>query len=236
MNLLRTFERRLRDRIEGLFSIGAAGVQPVELGEWLTEEMDEQRMVGKEKVYAPAEFTVYLGPDDTKSLGPYLDTLAKELSQLLYEHSTERGYSIAHVPQVRFARRDALPEGEVDIETRLAEPGETSGTTKVFSAEELADMKAATAPAYLEAKDGTRFDLVGDVMQAGRLATNPIAIDDINVSRTHCVFEKVDGRWRVRDLASTNGVRVNGHKVTEQVLEDGDLVSLGTTVLTFYAG
>lgn len=236
MNLLRSFEKRLRDRIEGLFSIGSAGVQPVELGEWLTEEMDEQRMVGKEKVYAPAEFTVYLGPDDTKSLAPYLDTLEKELSQLLYEHAAERGYSIAHVPQVRFARREALPEGEVDIETRLAEPGQTSGTTKVFSAEELADMKAATAPAYLEAKDGSRFELTSEAMQAGRLATNPIFVDDINVSRTHCVFEKIDGHWRIRDLASTNGTRVNGHKVTEQVLADGDLVSLGTTMLTFYAG
>lgn len=236
MSVLRSFEKRLRDRIEGLFARGAAGVQPVELGEWLAEEMDERRMVGREKVYAPAEFTVYLGPEDADSLAPYLDTLSGELSQLLFDHARERGYSVAHMPQVRFARRDGLPEGEVDIETRLAEPGRTSGTTQVFSPEELAELRRAAFAAYIELPDGTTRQLGGERLIIGRLNSSDIVLDDANVSRSNSALECVDGRWLIRDLESTNGTRVNGKHVAERLLEDGDLIAVGATELTFRVG
>lgn len=236
MSVLRSFERRLRDRIEGLFARGPAGVQPVELGEWLTEEMDEQRMVGREKVYAPAEFTVYLGPDDTKGLAPYLDTLAGELSQLLFEHARERNYSVAHVPQVRFAQRESLPEGEVDIETRLAEPAESSGTTQVFSPEQLAELRKAATVAAVELPDGTVRPLTGERLVIGRLATSDIVLDDANVSRTNSELAYADGGWIIKDLGSTNGTRVNGEHVQERALADGDRIEVGATALTFRVG
>lgn len=236
MSILRAFEKRLRDRIEGLFARGSAGVQPVELGEWLTEEMDENRMVGREKIYAPAEFTVYLGAEDARNLAPYLDALERELSQLLFEHARERSYSVAHMPQVRFAQRDALPEGEVDIETRLAEPSESSGTTRVFTPEDLANLRRAAATAHIELPDGRRRELHGDRLVIGRLPSSNIVLDDINVSRTNSALEFVDGTWRIKDLGSTNGTKVNGRLVEDHALADGDAITLGVTTLIFRAG
>jgi hypothetical protein len=238
MNLLKDLERRLKGRIEGAFSRGASGIQPVELAEWLGDEMDERRMVGRDKVYAPAEFTVYLGEADADRLAPYLETLAKEFGDYLFEHGRERSYTLAHFPQVRFARREALPEGEVDIETRLAEPGESSGTTQVFSAEQLADLKAQAETAFLEMPDGSRAELARDRMRIGRTPANDLVLDDVNVSRHHAEIDHLPEGWFVRDLGSTNGTKINGVNVSPaepkgKPLADGDILILGATVLTF---
>ena len=44
------------------------------------------------------------------------------------------------------------------------------------------------------------------------------------VSKTHALFVRIGDRYAVRDLQSTNGTFVNGQRVVEQVLEDGDII------------
>ena len=48
-----------------------------------------------------------------------------------------------------------------------------------------------------------------------------------DVSRRHCRLVFVDGGWQVIDLNSLNGIKVNGEKVLEAPLEQGDLLSIG---------
>jgi pSer/pThr/pTyr-binding forkhead associated (FHA) protein len=48
-----------------------------------------------------------------------------------------------------------------------------------------------------------------------------------NVSGLHCELFFQDGYWIIRDLNSTNGVKVNGVKVLETVLHPGDTISIG---------
>lgn len=48
------------------------------------------------------------------------------------------------------------------------------------------------------------------------------------VSRQHCVFLLTEDSLRLRDLGSTNGTFVNGHRITgEVVLKHGDTVQIG---------
>jgi pSer/pThr/pTyr-binding forkhead associated (FHA) protein len=42
----------------------------------------------------------------------------------------------------------------------------------------------------------------------------------------HCALAFADGYWRIRDLNSTNGVKVNDVRVTEAVLYPGDRISI----------
>jgi pSer/pThr/pTyr-binding forkhead associated (FHA) protein len=67
----------------------------------------------------------------------------------------------------------------------------------------------------------------------GRTADNNIQIDAPNVSRHHAVLLASDEHCRVEDLDSTNGVLVNGHRVTRQTLQDGDTVTIGKTEFRF---
>ncbi|MFZ1009752.1 MAG: sigma 54-interacting transcriptional regulator [Candidatus Sulfotelmatobacter sp.] len=56
----------------------------------------------------------------------------------------------------------------------------------------------------------------------GREASNGIAVTDPSVSRKHCRLSCQDGRYRVQDLGSRNGTRVNGTLIHEEWLQHGD--------------
>ena len=61
-------------------------------------------------------------------------------------------------------------------------------------------------------------------------------LDDPTVSRRHAQLSQIDKGWTVKDLRSENGTYVNGEKVTEKALADGDRVHFGTVRLIFRAG
>ncbi|RMH24838.1 MAG: FHA domain-containing protein, partial [Planctomycetota bacterium] len=61
----------------------------------------------------------------------------------------------------------------------------------------------------------------------GRHPDNDIPIRDDLASRFHCVIEPCDGGFRVRDLGSRNGTKVNEERVEVAVLKPGDVVAVG---------
>jgi pSer/pThr/pTyr-binding forkhead associated (FHA) protein len=58
-----------------------------------------------------------------------------------------------------------------------------------------------------------------------------VALADAHASRRHARLEVRGGVFVLTDLGSTNGTRVNGHRVREVVLGVGDRIELGQTVL-----
>ncbi len=61
----------------------------------------------------------------------------------------------------------------------------------------------------------------------GRTPDNDIAIDTNFISRHHAVVLVSSRHTIIEDLKSTNGIRVNGRRVSRQLLHDGDLVTIG---------
>ena len=82
---------------------------------------------------------------------------------------------------------------------------------------------------------GQVFHLESDQATLGRDGANAIAIADPSLSRKHCIVSRVADGWTVRDLDSFNGTLVNGQRISEQVLADGDRITLGDTQLLFRA-
>lgn len=86
--------------------------------------------------------------------------------------------------------------------------------------------------AYLQIKEGEgegrRVDLPdsGDIV-LGRLASCNVELDHPSVSGRHCTLSKDGARYRIKDLGSTNGTRVNGEVVAESAVHRGDAISLG---------
>jgi DNA-binding NtrC family response regulator len=80
---------------------------------------------------------------------------------------------------------------------------------------------------------GREYVIDRDVFSIGSDAHNHLAVDDSTVSRRHCEIRLVEGGYRIRDLGSTNGTRVQGIKVTEAFLEPGTEFQLGRTRLVF---
>ena len=61
----------------------------------------------------------------------------------------------------------------------------------------------------------------------GRTSDNDIAIDTNFISRHHAVVLVSSRHTIIEDLKSTNGIRVNGRRISRQLLHDGDLVTIG---------
>ena len=60
-----------------------------------------------------------------------------------------------------------------------------------------------------------------------------IDLPDPHLSVDHVAIERALGGWTVRDLGSKNGVIVNGERVAQRVLDDGDWIEVGETFLRF---
>ncbi|MCK5551551.1 MAG: FHA domain-containing protein [Deltaproteobacteria bacterium] len=78
---------------------------------------------------------------------------------------------------------------------------------------------------------GKQYHLGRERMLIGRLGRSDILIDDSSVSREHAIIERRDGRFVLEDLKSTNGTFVNGEFVDVYVLNHGDKIRIGNTVL-----
>lgn len=69
----------------------------------------------------------------------------------------------------------------------------------------------------------------GEKLVVGRIRSADFAIIDPRMSREHFVLVSEDGRWLVRDLASSNGTLVNEQKGEEWMIQDGDVITAGDT-------
>jgi signal transduction histidine kinase len=83
------------------------------------------------------------------------------------------------------------------------------------------------------AEQGVRFELGARPVSMGRGVHNEIRLHDTEVSRVHASIQCDNGTYALVDRNSSNGTFVNGKPATSRVLEDGDQIQLGRTVLLF---
>ena len=67
----------------------------------------------------------------------------------------------------------------------------------------------------------------------GRLGDNTVVLSDELASRHHCIIEPWQGGFRLRDLGSRNGTKLNENRIKTEALDNGDVVKIGTTELRF---
>lgn len=67
----------------------------------------------------------------------------------------------------------------------------------------------------------------------GREATCDLFLDDPTVSKHHADLRRTDDGWLLTDVGSRNGTRVNGWRIQDAVLRDGDVVRMGNVSVLF---
>ncbi|RME29086.1 MAG: FHA domain-containing protein, partial [Deltaproteobacteria bacterium] len=93
--------------------------------------------------------------------------------------------------------------------------------------------------AWLEWRSPTgsgRLVLRGSRVTIGRLEDCKLILEDGQVSRHHATLFLRGGRWHLRDEGSANGTRLNGERIQSCVLNDGDVIRMGTSTLFFHQG
>jgi pSer/pThr/pTyr-binding forkhead associated (FHA) protein len=73
---------------------------------------------------------------------------------------------------------------------------------------------------------GDPIPLIRDTLVVGRRDSCDICLHYPNVSSRHCELTFTDGYWYIRDLNSTNGIKVNGMRVQRKLLHPNDEISI----------
>jgi hypothetical protein len=256
MSVLRNLESKIAGLVEGTFSRAfKSEVRPVEIARKLAREMEDHKSVSLSRVYVPNEYRVFLSPRDRSRFAEYEEALRTELVGYLLEHARREHLVLTSRPVVEFETDDRLRLGEFGIQTRVVTPpqdqadpdrddggeafSEASGRTMVYStagrvAEPLEERARSRQQTALLLMGGRRLVIGPGGATMGRSRQCDVTVDDANVSRQHAEVRPRGGSWVLSDLGSTNGSRLNGHRVEgSEVLKPGDEIELGTTVLRF---
>jgi hypothetical protein len=246
VSVLRNLEAKLEGLVEGAFSRAfRSQVQPVELARKLAKEMEDAKSVSLSRTYVPNQFWVYLSPDDRAQFESYEDGLTKELSDYLLEHARGRGLALLTRPTVEFETDDRLSLGEFGIQAKLVKPADAGeeaeavegdfGHTMVYSTTTGARRvePARHGGRVLLVSEDKRTVISGEQFVIGRSRECDLVLDDPNVSRRHAEIRREDGAWAIRDLGSTNGIKLNGRRSQGGPLSPGDEITLGVSRLTF---
>lgn len=251
MSLLRDFEKRLEKVFEGLFAKGfKTGIQPVEIAKNLAKHMDSHKTISVNQVYAPNQFTIFLNLEDLERIKPFKSAFISELQEFLVSHAQKEGYTLLSLPQIEMFAGENLSLGQMALEAATAAleetpapPAEAGSAAQPQTTAPAASPGQPLAPAppaqtqplaYLVSSDGaTTFPIAKPAVVIGRLKSNEIVLDSSSVSRVHATIIQGQDGFVLKDLESTNGTFLNGKKISEQLLKDGDRVTVGTAVLIF---
>jgi pSer/pThr/pTyr-binding forkhead associated (FHA) protein len=83
------------------------------------------------------------------------------------------------------------------------------------------------------AQKGSRFLITAEGASIGRSSDSAIFLDDVTVSRTHALIEKVGKKFVLKDAGSLNGTYMNNVSVTEHELVSGEEFQIGKFHLLF---
>jgi hypothetical protein len=224
---LQNFERRLEQAISGAFAKAfRSAVQPVEIAAALQRECDNNaQIMSRDRRMVPNRFHVELSDTDLQRLSAYDAAMASELSDQLKDHADNQGYVFPGPISIDFEAAEDLTTGRFRIRSEAQAQVRSNAThTQVTRAKALVEV------------NGTQHPLHPPAMVVGRGTEADIRINDPGVSRRHIEFQ-VAGQGggldvRVRDLGSTNGMLVDGHRISSTSLHDGSEVKIGNTTMT----
>jgi hypothetical protein len=224
---LQRLENKLEQMISGAFARAfRSAVQPVEIAAALQRECDNNaQILSRERRLVPNDFHVELSRTDLDRLSSYDAALAEDMAGQLRTHADQQGYVFPGPVTISFDAAEDLTTGRFRIRSR-AQAKITSDATAT---------QVGRARAFIEV-NGTRHPLQQPGLVVGRGTEADLRINDPGVSRRHIQFLISPGsgatpQIEVHDLGSTNGMLVDGHRITSTRLRDGSEVRIGSTTM-----
>lgn len=210
---LQEFEARLGRLMDGALARPfKKNLQPVEIARKLTREMDLSRRVSSRTLLSPNRFSVHVSTNDAGRFMSFADALSRELVVAAKEHAQTEGYVFVGPVNVEIFEDPELRAGDCDVEG---------------SFDETASKGIVVAP------DGRRAVVEDREVVIGRVPGCDLVVNDTNVSRRHAAIQRSGQQFVVTDLGSTNGTSLNGKRIAQSILQPGDVLTVGTTSLTF---
>lgn len=221
-------EARLEHFVEGLFAgrIKAETVMPA-----VARAFDEHvRFDTAGNRIIPTRFIVSLHPDDYALLINENPEAGEQVKKFLLSLAEQSDARVSQPIKVSFASVENQTRGSVLVDATW--PSDKSSQTRPMESIPLPETDAPTGAQLL--REGKKvMELDRHIINIGRRLDNNLVLDDSRVSRLHCQIRLRHGKYVVYDLNSSSGTFVNGVKVVEQVLQSGDVLSIGSVQLIY---
>jgi hypothetical protein len=209
-------------------------LQPIQVLRRIERAMEGGRGAEGQRDLVPDAFRVRLHPQDLAAL-PAPEETAAELASGALTFARSHRYALRGRPSVTLQPDPTLRLGEVDVDPAVSPAAAVNvGDELAESGTRVFEVPVVDAPdAVIEVREpgrsARRVILSGAPMRIGRAPECELVLKDSRVSRRHARLQARGGVLVLTDLGSTNGTRVNGHRVTEVVLGAGDRIQVGET-------
>lgn len=245
--MIRKVEFFLENHIEGFFNKKfSSDLTVAELEKRLEKEMTLKKKKRRSKWYAPNYYAFYLAESD------YCRMCSKELHDRLYVHLIRAAilhkFLIEGKVSVHILKDATLKKGcfRAVAESRVQDAADESeeqadaaecNSTIVFQKPDAPRVAAAhkiSAVSVVEGEDeGARLDIGEKRVHIGRRVCNEFYLSDRSASRLHAYIAFERCRHVLYDADSLNGTYVNGNRIDSQILDDGDRIKIGKSVLLY---
>ena len=209
-----------------------SAIRPLNLGRELLGLIDS---MDKSSPLNP-DFVVNLNATDYEAFADIEKHLLRELAEAATQFAERNDLRHQAPISVILKVDDAIKVGSFSITNEIERElmADAGVVAKVSDVAEPINSSPRLVDAALVLLNGERITLDTDSLKIGRQASCRIVFNDSNVSREHAQLRRsVDG-WKLLDLGSTNGTKINGVKITEeQLLVNGDELGFGTSSAKF---
>ena len=209
-----------------------SAIRPLNLGRELLGLIDS---MDKSSPINP-DFVVNLNATDYEAFADIEKHLLRELAEAATQFAERNDLRHQAPISVILKVDNAIKVGSFSITNEIEREimTDAGAVAKVSDVAEPMNSSPRLVEAALVLQSGERITLDTDSLKIGRQASCRIVFNDSNVSREHAQLRRsVDG-WKLLDLGSTNGTKINGVKITEeQLLVNGDELGFGTSSAKF---
>ena len=205
--VLKSVENRLERIFERTFSRPfKSALQPIEIGTRIVREVDLSRRLSSQGPISANQIRVWLGPIDAARFDGFQKALVTELEETVRQHAVSEGYSFVGPVKLEIFIDDDLKAGDLEVKTEF--------------------LGGESQPRLL-VSDGRTFAVGEHALVIGRSPDVDFVINDSNVSRRHAELWRTSEGVAIRDLQSTNGTYVNGHRISAVSLSPRDDITIG---------
>lgn len=226
MGYLQKFEKGLERAIKTPFNKKfRSEVKAVDIVSAVKQDMDDKAAdVSRTRTIAPNDFVISLSSTDMENLQAWgLDTIAEETIQSATNYAVSQRYSFVGPLSVNFDLNEDLPTGTLQVVSMTRRGAIAPATTQSSMQHPILEI------------EGTRYLLTGAITVIGRGNDCDIVINDTGISRRHLQIQVTPERVIAKDLGSTNGSYVEGHRIDAATLVDGNQITIGRTRILFWA-
>lgn len=220
-------EKRIESAVGKVFARAFKGyVHPVEIVAGIQRELDaEAKLLSRDKRLVPNAFTIGLSRNDYDRLAPYAKTLNAEIIPSIRDHAADRHYVFNGPVVIDYTLDEALPTGQFTVASEAVSDDGGNHTSE------------RRGQLVIEV-NGVRHPLVAPGLLIGRGSEADLRLNDPGVSRRHALItvsgDPAHPVVTIEDLGSTNGIHVNGSRVTKTRVGEGARIEIGNTRLLIH--